>query len=148
MRLLRWGEPGAEKPGLLDGEGIWRDLSPWLTDLAAEALAPAALSRLAERDPSSLPRIPAGSRLGACVPQGGKIVCVGLNYADHAREAGMDIPAEPVLFMKACRPSGPNDPIQMPPGHRKVDWEIELAVIIGREAVCVSEADAHTHIAG
>lgn len=148
MRLLRWGAPGAEKPGLVDDEGIERDLSPWLQDLDASALEPAVLAQLSARSPSGLPRLPPDRRIGACVPNGGKIICVGLNYADHAREAGMAIPTEPVLFMKACRPSGPTDPIQMPPGHSKVDWEIELAVIIGREAICVSESEAHQHVAG
>ena len=148
MRLLRWGQPGAEKPGVIDGGGVIRDLSPWLADFGAEELDPASLGHLATRDPSALPAVPPDSRLGACIPGHGKIVCVGLNYADHAREAGMDLPAEPVLFMKGCRPSGPQDTIALPPDHSRVDWEIELAVVIGREALCVSEADAPAHVAG
>lgn len=148
MRLLRWGQPGAEKPGLLDAEGIIRDLSPWLSDFGADELDPASLDELAKRDPTVLAAVAPGTRLGACVPGSGKIVCVGLNYADHAREAGMDLPAEPVLFMKGCRPSGPEDTIALPPEHSRVDWEIELAVVIGREALCVSEADAPSHLAG
>ena len=148
MKLLRWGMAGAEKPGLLDANGRVRDLSAVLPDLTGESLDPDVLAALRNIDPASLPELPADIRLGACVGAGGKIVGIGLNYADHVREAKMQIPAEPLVFMKTCRPSGPQDPLWLPPGHRKVDWEIELAVVIGRDALCIDESVAMSHVAG
>ena len=148
MKLLRWGAPGAEKPGLVDAGGKLRDLAAVLPDIAGDQLDPEVLAAVAGLDSSSLPEVPAGSRLGPCVGGHGKIVGVGLNYADHVREAGMQIPTEPLLFMKTCRASGPTDPLTLPPSHGKVDWEIELAVIIGSDALCVAPGEALAHVAG
>lgn len=148
MRLVRYGPAGRERPGLLDAAGGVRDASGLVTDWAGAAFTPAGLARVRAVDPLTLPLVPGAVRLGACVGPGGKIVGVGLNYADHAREAGMPLPTEPVLFMKACPLSGPEDPIWMPPGAEKIDWEIELAVVIGAEAVAVPEARALSHVAG
>mgnify|MGYP005752650161 CR=1 FL=1 len=149
MRLLRYGPAGAEKPGLLDAEGAIRDLSAQLPDLSGEALDPAALARLARLDHGSLPVVGGSPRLGPPVAGTGKFICIGLNYADHAAESGMDVPPEPVIFMKATSAiCGPNDPIIIPRGSQKTDWEVELAVIIGRRAKYVSEAEAMAHVAG
>ncbi|MCB1889637.1 MAG: fumarylacetoacetate hydrolase family protein [Rhodocyclaceae bacterium] len=148
MKLVRWGAAGQEKPGLIDAGGGLRDLSAVVPDLGGAQLAPEVLTALARIDPATLPTLPADTRLGACVGGSPKIVAVGLNYADHVREAGMAFPSEPVLFMKTCRPSGPADPVWLPPGHSKVDWEIELAVVIGRDALCVDESTAMDHVAG
>ena len=148
MKLLRYGPRGAEKPGLLH-EGRIRDLSGVIPDLAGEVLHPEGLARLAELDPESLPLVEGEPRLGAPVAGTGKFICIGLNYADHAAESGMEVPPEPVIFMKATSAiCGPNDPILIPRGSVKTDWEVELAVIIGKPAKYVSEADAMSHVAG
>ncbi|MCB1906604.1 MAG: fumarylacetoacetate hydrolase family protein [Rhodocyclaceae bacterium] len=148
MKLMRWGAEDCERPGLVDADGGLRDLSPALGGSAATPLDPDVLAALARLDPQDLPLLPPDTRLGACIGSAGKVVGVGLNYADHVREAGMQAPPAPLLFMKACRVSAPDGPLWLPPGHAKVDWEIELAVVIGREAVCVAEADALDHVAG
>ncbi len=149
MKLVRYGNSGAEKPGLLDRAGRIRDLSAQIPDIAAPALAPAEMKRLAALDPESLPLVPGKPRLGACVGNVGNFIAVGLNYADHAKEAGDPIPAEPILFNKArsCI-SGPDDDIVIPRGSVKTDWEVELAIVIGSRASYADEAEAWRAIAG
>ncbi|MCD2183221.1 fumarylacetoacetate hydrolase family protein [Rhizobium sp. GN54] len=149
MKLVRYGKPGAEKPGLLDAEGKVRDLSAVVPDIAGEVLGRESLKRLRSLDPASLPLAPAGERFGACVGRVGNFIAVGLNYADHAAESGMAVPPEPVLFNKA--PScvvGPDDTILIPRGSEKTDWEVELAIVIGERASYVSEAEALDYVAG
>ena len=147
MKLLRYGPRGAEKPGMLDADGALRDLSAHVPDIAGDVLGD--LGRLAEIDPASLPLVEGAPRLGACVGGTGKFMCIGLNYADHAAESGMEVPSEPVLFMKATSAiCGPNDPIIIPRGSEKTDWEVELGGVIGKRAKYVSEADALAHVAG
>jgi 2-keto-4-pentenoate hydratase/2-oxohepta-3-ene-1,7-dioic acid hydratase in catechol pathway len=149
MKLLRYGPPGAEKPGVLDARGHIRDLSGVIPDLAGEALLPESFERLRALDTSSLPLVEGEVRLGPCVAGVGKFICIGLNYSDHAAESGMAVPAEPILFMKATSAiCGPNDGIAIPRGSQKTDWEVELGVVIGRTARYVSEAEAPAHIAG
>lgn len=149
MKLLRYGPAGAEKPGLLAQDGTIRDLSGHLSDLSGDALDPAALARLGDLDPAGLPEVSGEPRLGPPVAGTGKFICIGLNYADHAAESGMDVPPEPVIFMKATSAiCGPNDPIVIPRGSQKTDWEVELAVIIGKRAKYVTEAEAMSHVAG
>lgn len=147
MKLLRFGPEGAEKPGLLDANGAIRDLSAHMADLAGDVLGD--LSRVAKIDPETLPLVPGNPRIGPCVAGTGKFMCIGLNYADHAAESGMPVPPEPVLFMKATSAiCGPNDPIIIPRGSIKTDWEVELGVVIGKRAKYVNEADALAHVAG
>ncbi|MFN4203385.1 MAG: fumarylacetoacetate hydrolase family protein [Tabrizicola sp.] len=147
MKLLRYGPRGAEKPGLLDTAGRIRDLSHLVADIGGEALTD--LDRIAAINPASLPLVEGNPRLGACVGGTGKFMCIGLNYADHAAESGMAVPAEPVLFMKATSAiCGPNDPLIIPRGSEKTDWEVELGVVIGKPAKYVSLADALGHVAG
>ncbi len=149
MKLLRYGPAGSEKPGLLDADGGLRDLSGEVADIAGDVLTPDGLERLAALDPATLPRVDGSPRLGACVGDIGKMICVGLNYADHAAESGMPVPPEPVLFFKATSAiCGPNDDVRIPRGSEKTDWEVELGVVIGREARYVDEADAMDHVAG
>lgn len=149
MKLLRYGPPGAEKPAILAADGTIRDLSAHVADIGGAAISPAGLEKLRKIDASTLPVVDAATRLGPCVAGTGKFICIGLNYADHAAEAGMDVPPEPVVFMKATSAiCGPNDPIIIPRGSEKTDWEVELAVIIGSKAKYVSEADAMNHVAG
>ena len=149
MKLLRFGEMGREKPGILAPDGTIRDLSGEIDDLRGAALSRAGLERLAALDPAVLPEVPAGTRLGSVVPMPYNFMAVGLNYADHAAESGMPIPKEPILFTKATTSiSGPNDDVLFPPGTTKGDWEIELAIIIGEDTFEVSEADALDHVAG
>ena len=149
MKLLRHGERGSEKPGLMHTDGTIRDLSAVVPDIAGDVLSDEGLGRIRAVDASTLPVVDAGTRLGACVGGTGKFMCIGLNYADHAAESGMQVPSEPVLFMKATSAiCGPNDPIIIPRGSQKTDWEVELAVIIGTKAKYVSEADALNHVAG
>ncbi|EJE49893.1 2-keto-4-pentenoate hydratase/2-oxohepta-3-ene-1,7-dioic acid hydratase [Acidovorax sp. CF316] len=149
MKLLRYGPPGAERPGLLDAQGVLRDLSMLLPDLGPAQLNPRTLAALAAIDATRLPAVEGTPRLGSPVGGVGKIVCVGLNYADHAAEAGMQAPAEPVLFMKAVTSlSGPNDAVRIPPGSQKTDWEVELGLVIGTRASHVSEGVALQHVAG
>jgi 2-keto-4-pentenoate hydratase/2-oxohepta-3-ene-1,7-dioic acid hydratase in catechol pathway len=149
MKLLRYGPPGREKPGLLDSTGAIRDLSGIVPDIAAEALLPESLDRLRKLDVAKLPKIDFAPRLGACVGGVGKFVAIGLNYSDHAAESNMAVPKEPVIFMKATSCIvGPNDNIVLPRGSLKTDWEVELGIVIGREARYVEEADALSHVAG
>ncbi|WP_417839385.1 fumarylacetoacetate hydrolase family protein [Tritonibacter scottomollicae] len=149
MKLLRYGAPGAEKPGLLHRDGTLRDLSDMIDDLAGAALSPESLAGLAEVDADSLPVVEDNPRLGPPIAGTGKFICIGLNYADHAAESGLDVPPEPVIFMKASSAiCGPNDPIVIPRGSTKTDWEVELAVIIGKPAKYVSEAEAMDYVAG
>ncbi|EYD77884.1 2-hydroxyhepta-2,4-diene-1,7-dioate isomerase [Rubellimicrobium mesophilum DSM 19309] len=149
MKLLRHGDRGSEKPGLMHTDGTIRDLSGVVPDIAGDVLSDEGLSRLRDVDPSGLPVVDPSTRLGACVGGTGKFMCIGLNYADHAAESGMKVPSEPVLFMKASSAiCGPNDPIIIPRGSEKTDWEVELAVIIGTKGKYISEADALRHVAG
>ncbi len=149
MKLVRYGPAGHEKPGVIDGEGRVRDLSAHVADIDAAALAPASLARLKALDPSALPPVDGSPRLGVPVAGVGKLVAVGLNYADHAAEAGMALPEEPVLFMKATSAlGGPNDPVVLPRGGDKGDWEVEIAAVIGTTARDVPDDQALGHIAG
>jgi ureidoglycolate lyase len=149
MKLVRYGNPGQEKPGLLDAAGTVRDLSAHVDDIAGAVLTPEGLARIAALDPASLPAVNGPGRFGPCVGRVGKFICVGLNYADHAAETGAKIPEEPILFMKATSAiTGPNDPVIIPRNSRKTDWEVELGVVIGKEARYVSEAEAMDHVAG
>lgn len=149
MKLLRYGPRGQEKPGMLDRQGQIRDLSGVIKDVSPETLAPAALDKLRKLDPASLPAVSGTPRLGPCVAQVPKLVCVGLNYSDHAKEAGMPIPPEPVLFMKAITAiSGPNDDVMLPKGAQKGDWEVELGIVIGTKAQYVGVGEALRHVAG
>lgn len=149
MKLLRYGEMGQERPALLDANGQIRDLSGAVDDIAEDTLAPEGLARLEEIDPETLPLVEGEPRIGACVGHVGKLICVGLNYADHAAEAGMDLPPEPILFMKATSSiCGPNDDIRIPRGSEKTDWEVELGIVIGKEARYLEPEDAMDHVAG
>ena len=138
MKLLRYGPPSEEKPGILDGDGKIRDLSGIIPDLAGESLLPESMEKLRNNDISLLPKVAGQPRIGPCVGSVGKFVCIGLNYSDHAAEAGMAVPAEPVIFMKATSSiCGPNDNVVVPRGSKKTDWEVELGVVIGKPAKCV-----------
>jgi 2-keto-4-pentenoate hydratase/2-oxohepta-3-ene-1,7-dioic acid hydratase in catechol pathway len=149
MRLLRVGPPGQERPALLDADGALRDLSAHCADIAGATLTPAGLAALRALDPAALPLLAAGGRIGPCVGSVRKIVAVGLNYADHAAEAGMAVPAEPILFMKPTSAlCGPDDPVQIPRGSEKTDWEVELCIVIGQGGRYIDEADALAHVAG
>ncbi|KIG10042.1 fumarylacetoacetate hydrolase family protein [Caballeronia concitans] len=149
MKLLRYGSPGEEKPGLLDSEGNIRDLSNHVDDIAGDVLLPDSLARLKALDAASLPRVEGNPRIGACVAGTGKFICIGLNYSDHAAETGATVPPEPIIFMKATSAIvGPNDAIEIPRDSIKTDWEVELGVVIGKTAKYVSEADAMDHVAG
>ena len=149
MKLFRHGPKGAEKPGIVDSHGGLRDLSLVLDDLSPTTLSPDSMGRLAELDPSALPLLDAATRLGPCVGQVGNVVCIGLNYADHAAEAGLKPPSQPIVFSKHNGAiSGPNDDIWLPPGAQKLDWEVELGIVIGRPAWHVSEAQALDYVAG
>jgi 2-keto-4-pentenoate hydratase/2-oxohepta-3-ene-1,7-dioic acid hydratase in catechol pathway len=149
MKLLRYGPAGQEKPGILDADGRIRDLSAHVADIDGAALTPEGLAKIAKVDVASLPLVAGEPRIGACVGKVGKFLCIGLNYADHAAEAGMKLPPEPVLFMKAnsCI-VGPNDDVVLPRTAAKGDWEVELGVVIGRRAKYVTEAEALDHVAG
>jgi 2-keto-4-pentenoate hydratase/2-oxohepta-3-ene-1,7-dioic acid hydratase in catechol pathway len=149
MKLVRFGVPGEERPGLVDARGRIRDLSGHIEDIAPDTLSDANLRRLAQLDVEALPFAPDAVRLGPCVGRVGKMICVGLNYSDHAAESNMAVPTEPVLFMKATSAIvGPNDDVQIPPGAEKVDWEVELGVVIGREARYVTRERALEYVAG
>ncbi len=149
MKLVRYGPAGKEKPGLIDADGKLRDLSKKVKDIDAHTLAPAKLRELAKLDARRLPLVKGRPRLGACVATPSKFVAIGLNYADHAAEAGMAIPANPVVFFKSATCIvGPNDPIMLPPGSTATDWEVELGVVIGKTARHVAEKDALKHVAG
>jgi 2-keto-4-pentenoate hydratase/2-oxohepta-3-ene-1,7-dioic acid hydratase in catechol pathway len=149
MKLLRFGEIGKEKPGILDRAGKLRDLSGVIADITPDQLAPAALDRLRAVDPASLPMVEGAPRLGPPVTQISKLVCIGLNYHDHANETGNPIPKEPVVFMKAISSIvGPNDDVILPKAATKGDWEVELGIVIGTKAQYVAEHDALKHVAG
>ncbi len=149
MKLLRFGAKGAEKPGLMHEDGTIRDLSGVIDDLAGDTLSPEAQAKIAETDAASLPVVEGAPRLGPPIAGTGKFICIGLNYSDHAAETGATVPPEPIIFMKATSAiCGPNDPIVIPRGSEKTDWEVELAVVIGKPAKYVSEADAMDHVAG
>ena len=149
MKLVRYGNPGSEKPGLIDTQGKLRDLSQHVADINGDMLSDASLARLAALDPSSLPPVDGNPRFGPCVGNIGKFMCIGLNFSDHAAETGAAIPQHPILFMKANSAIvGPNDDVVMPRGSVATDWEVELGVIIGTRAKYVSEADALDHVAG
>ena len=149
MKLLRYGEPGAEKPGMLDADGTLRDLSDHVADITGAVLDDATLDRLRALDPASLPEVTGDPRLGACVGSIGKFMCIGLNYSDHAAETGAAIPEHPILFMKANSAIvGPNDDVVMPRGSTHTDWECELGVVIGKTAKYVSKENALDHVAG
>ncbi len=149
MKLLRYGEPGAEKPGIVDASGAIRDLSGQVGDIAGDVLTSAGLAKLAGVDAAALPLVEGNPRIGPCVGDVGKFICIGLNYSDHAAETGLPVPEEPILFFKATSAiCGPDDEVLIPRGSVKTDWEVELGVIIGDEARYVSEADAMNHVAG
>lgn len=149
MKLLRYGAPGHEKPGLLDADGQVRDLSAQVTDFCGTGVSLEALDSLRGLDPSALPLVESPGRIGACLAFVPNFFCIGLNYAKHAAETGAKEPPEPILFSKAASAlSGPNDDVVIPVGSQKSDWEVELGVVIGRETLYVSEADALEHVAG
>ena len=149
MKLVRYGAAGQEKPGMMDRSGRIRDLSTHVKDITGDVLSPAGLAKLAALDPASLPLVDGTPRFGAPVAGFNKFLAIGLNYADHAKEANLPIPTEPILFIKANSSiSGPNDPIEKPRGSTNLDWEVELAIIIGTRAKYIKEADAMKHIAG
>ena len=149
MKLVRYGAPGSERPGVLDAEGSLRDLSEHVSDIDGWALGDASLAMLRGLTLSDLPLVNGKPRLGACVGKVGKFICIGLNYSDHAAESGMAVPSEPVVFMKATSSiMGSNDDVVLPRGSEKSDWEVELGVVIGKEAKYVSEADALSYVGG
>ncbi|MBT9246215.1 fumarylacetoacetate hydrolase family protein (plasmid) [Gemmobacter fulvus] len=149
MKLLRYGPAGAERPGLLDADGILRDLSGVVPDIGGDTLSDAGLARLRELDPAQLPAVPGQPRIGPCVAGVGKFICIGLNYADHAAETGKSVPPEPVIFLKATSAiCGPNDPMEIPQGAVKADWEVELGIVIGARAKNIPQAQALDHVAG
>lgn len=149
MKLLRYGDAGAEKPGMLDADGALRDLSGVVGDIAGDVLSDEGLAKLRDIDPASLPKVDGNPRLGPCVGNIGKFCCIGLNYSDHAAETGAAIPEHPILFMKANSAIvGPNDMVMKPRGSTHTDWEVELGVVIGKAAKYVSKADALDYVAG
>jgi 2-keto-4-pentenoate hydratase/2-oxohepta-3-ene-1,7-dioic acid hydratase in catechol pathway len=149
MKLLRYGPPGHEKPGLLDRDGKIRDLADVIGDVDGESLAPASLDRLRRTDPANLPLVAGTPRLGPCVGRVPKFIAIGLNYRQHAAETGAAIPKEPIIFMKATSSiCGPDDDVVIPKGSQKTDWEVELGIVIGSLARYVAQADARRHIAG
>jgi len=149
MKLLRYGSVGNEKPGLLDQDGSIRDLSSVINDIDGETLSPRSIEQLSGIEPESLPTVAGEPRLGTCVGNISKLVCIGLNYSDHAKESGMAIPTEPIVFMKAISAiSGPNDNIELIRGSKKTDWEVELGIVIGSHTKYVTEDDALDHVAG
>jgi ureidoglycolate lyase len=149
MKLLRYGQIGSEKPGLLDENGVIRDLSEHVNDISAETLLPENIEKLKIIDYKTLPEVSGEVRLGPCVGQIGNFICIGLNYSDHAKESGMEVPSEPVIFSKITSSiCGPNDDVIIPRNAVKTDWEVELGVVIGKTAKYVDEASALEHIAG
>jgi len=149
MKLLRYGPRGSEKPGLMHTDGTLRDLSAKVDDIGGDALSDAGLAVLAALDHDALPVVTDDPRLGPCVGGIGKLVCIGLNYSDHAAEAGMDVPTEPIIFLKANSSiCGPDDDVIIPRGSEKTDWEVELGIVIGKHAAYVDESDAMAHVAG
>ncbi len=149
MKLLRYGPPGQENPGALGADGNIHDLSGVITDLSGKFLLPEWIAKLRNNDLSALPVVPGHPRIGPCVGSVGKFICIGLNYSDHAKEAGMPVPVEPVIFMKATSAiCGPHDNIVIPRGSKKTDWEVELGIVIGKPGKYVEEPDALSHVAG
>ncbi len=149
MKLLRYGPKGLERPALLDKKGKLRDLSGVVRDLSGAALSPDSLAKLRRHNPDALPEVRHAYRIGPCVGSVGKFVCIGLNYSDHAAESGMAVPKEPVVFMKATSAIiGPNDDVMIPKDALKTDWEVELGVVLGKEAKYVEESDALSCVAG
>lgn len=149
MKLVRFGNIGAEKPGILDDDGQLRDLSSVVDDIAGEVISPEGLDRLRGLDLKTLPLVEGSPRIGACVGRVGKFICIGLNYADHAAEAGMPVPKEPVIFMKATSAlCGPDDTVLIPRNSTKTDWEVELGVVIGKAGKYIDQANAMDHVAG
>jgi 2-keto-4-pentenoate hydratase/2-oxohepta-3-ene-1,7-dioic acid hydratase in catechol pathway len=149
MKLLRYGPLGAEKPGLLDADGVIRDLSAIVSDINGEMLSGNALQEVAARDPNGLPRVEGSPRIGACVARPLNFVCIGLNYADHAAESNLPLPKEPIIFLKSLSAyAGPNDDVKIPRGSKKTDWEVELGVVIGRRSSYVQAHEALDHVAG
>ena len=149
MKLVRYGEAGQERPGLVDSFGKLRDLSRVIPDLSGEHLLPESIQRLQALDVSGLPEVQGSPRMGPCVGRIGKFICIGLNYSDHAAESGMAVPPEPIVFFKATSAvCGPNDQLIIPRGSKKTDWEVELGVVIGKPAKYVNESQALEHVAG
>lgn len=149
MKLLRYGKRGQERPGLLDGSGILRDLSGIIQDVTGNFLSPDSISSLQRINPESLPEVKGNPRLGPCVGGIGKFICIGLNYIDHAKESGMPIPKEPVIFNKwTSAITGPNDDVEIPRGSLKTDWEVELGVVIGKGGRYIDKSNALQHVAG
>ncbi|WP_334130293.1 fumarylacetoacetate hydrolase family protein [Sneathiella sp.] len=149
MKLLRYGPLGAEKPGILDAEGGIRDLSGVIADIAGDVLTDEGIAKLRAVDPASLPKVAGSPRIGACVGNVRNAICIGLNYSDHAKEAGLAVPAEPIVFQKSSSAiCGPNDNVEIPRGSKKTDWEVELCVVIGKRAKYISEETALDHVAG
>ena len=149
MKLVRYGEAGKEKPGILDAQGAIRDLSGVVKDIDATTVSPEGLAKLKSVNVDALSKVSGNPRLGSPIANVPKLICIGLNYADHAKESNLPIPAEPVVFMKAISAiTGPNDEVKLPKGSKKGDWEVELAFVIGSKAQSVSEADALNHVAG
>lgn len=149
MKLLRYGEPGHEHPALLDSEGNLRDLRDFIDDVSGQALSPESIARLQALDHATLPLVHGNPRIGPCVGNVGKFICIGLNYADHAAETGADIPAEPIIFNKwTSAIVGPNDNVEIPRNSKKTDWEVELGVVIGKGGRYIDEASALDHVAG
>ncbi|MCO5072366.1 MAG: fumarylacetoacetate hydrolase family protein [Rhizobiaceae bacterium] len=149
MKLVRYGNAGSEKPGVIDAQGKIRDLSGHVADIGGATLDPSELAKLAKVDPETLPEVSGDPRLGPCVAGVGKLICIGLNYSDHAAETGMAVPSEPIIFMKATSAIvGPNDDVLIPRKSKKTDWEVELCVVIGKKAKYVSEDEALDYVAG
>ena len=149
MKLVRYGEAGKEKPGILDAQGAIRDLSGVVKDIDATTVSPEGIAKLKGVNVDSLPKVSGNPRLGSPIANVPKLICIGLNYADHAKESNLPIPPEPVVFMKAITAiTGPNDDVKLPKGSKKGDWEVELAFVIGKKAQSVSEGDALSHVAG
>ncbi|MGY8934597.1 MAG: fumarylacetoacetate hydrolase family protein [Alphaproteobacteria bacterium] len=149
MKLLRYGPAGAEKPGVLDADGAIRDLSGAVADISGDALLPDSIEKLKAIDPASLPKVDGSPRIGACIGNVGKFMCIGLNYSDHAAETGGEVPSEPILFMKANSAiQGPNDDVIIPRDSEQTDWEVELGFVIGKGGKYINEADAMSHVAG
>jgi len=149
MKLMRYGEPGAEKPGMIDAKGQIRDLSDVVPDINGHTISPVGLAKLRDIDPASLPILHNRHRIGACVARPLNFVCIGLNYADHAAEGGLPVPKEPIVFLKSLSAyCGPNDDVKIPRGSKKTDWEVELGIVIGSTARYVPEHAAMDHVAG
>ncbi len=149
MKLVRYGAPGAEKPGVIDADGQLRDLSDIVPDINGASLSPAGLAKIAGANPATLPLVRSNPRMGPCIARPLNFVCIGLNYADHAAETGATPPTEPIIFLKSLGAfQGPNDDVVIPKGSTKPDWEVELGIVIGTKAKYVSEADAMNHVAG